>query len=797
MYIAHKREIDGEEQSVKAHSDEVSEYCKSWCKKIGLPALGELIGKLHDLGKVTEEFRDYLLYCFENPEDKSLRGTIDHSTAGAMYFYFKYSTGDFYDKLIIEIVAIIICSHHGGLMNYLDLECRSDFLERISKDKEKIHYDEATKSFFYNCCSEEEIDHIYQLAKKEFKTLLESLKKQNKTITNMDLTFLTKYLFSCLIDADRLNTSLFMDDKQEAPEWDVNRWERLLIQMEDHLESLPLENEIDDQRRNISAICRRFAEERSNIYSLTVPTGGGKTFSSFRYALAHASKYKKERIIYIIPFTTIIDQNASDIKEIFKEDNFILEHHSNIIRDNKDEDYKLLTERWDSPVIFTTMVQFLNTLFKGGTQDVRRMHHLANAVLIFDEVQAVPLKCINLFNEALNFLAKICNTTIILCTATQPALEAAEKPLLKSAESEIIPDLPSIFTKFKRVNIIPTLARGGYSYDRLTEMVFQKMETVNSVLIILNTKKSATNLYRNILEWKRSHKRIEQYKIFHLSTNMCPAHRMDVLKQIIESLKNQKKVICVSTQLIEAGINISFNSTIRVLSGLDSVAQAAGRCNRHGKDDVGDVYIVNLENENLSRLPDIKIGQDVTRRILSEFEKNPEQFNYELLSPEAIQKYFRYYYAENLEKMAFPIIINKNITTSIYDLLNDNKKGGDFYKNKTGKPVDLILKKAYKLAGEEFYVIPENTISVLVPYKKGEKLIADINGNCSDDELRSFLRQAQRYSVNLYEEEIKTLSNNGGLYQLKKGELLAAKKEFYDEETGIRLSGAKMEFMNE
>jgi CRISPR-associated endonuclease/helicase Cas3 len=795
-YIAHKREIDGEEQSVKAHSDEVAEYCKKWCGKIGLPTLGELIGKLHDLGKTTEEFREYILYCFENPEDKSKRGTVDHSTAGALYLYHKYSTGDSYDRLLVEIVALIICSHHGGLMNFLDLDCSSDFLERMSKDKEKIHYDEAATSFFQNCCSEEEINHLFQSAKKEFLVLRESLKKRNKTLSNMDLTFLTKYLFSCLIDADRLDTALFMDDKNEAPEWDVKAWDRLLLKMEEHLESLPVENEIDNQRKKISEACRKFAKQESDIYSLTVPTGGGKTFSSFRYALAHVSEFEKERIIYFVPFTTIIDQNASDIKEIFEGEDFILEHHSNIIRDNDDEDYKLLTERWDSPVIFTTTVQFLNTILKGGTQDVRRMHHLANAVLIFDEAQAIPLKCISLFNVALNFLSKVCNSTIILCTATQPALDTAEKPLLKNANSEIISDLPSIFKSFKRVNMVPQLIPGGHSCEQLTNIVFEKMEAVNSVLVVLNTKKSVTNLYRKIVERNDIREKVEQYKIFHLSTNMCPAHRMDVLTRIRKSLTDLEKVICISTQLIEAGINISFNNTIRALAGLDSIAQAAGRCNRHGKDDKpGDVYIVDLEDENLSMLPDIKIGQEVTRRILAEFKKDQEQFNFDLLSPEAIQRYFRYYYAENKDKMDFPLSLNRTIATSIYELLDNNKKGQGFYKNKTGKPVDLIQKKAYKLAGEEFYVIPENTTSVLVPYKMGEELIADINGNCTDDELRLLLRQAQRYSVNLYEEDIRVLNDNEGLYLLKNGGILAVKEEFYDEETGVILSGKKMKFL--
>lgn len=229
-----------------------------------------------------------------------------------------------------------------------------------------------------------------------------------------------------------------------------------------------------------------------------MPTGGGKTLSSLRYALEHAKKFNKDRIFYIIPFTTIIDQNAKDIKDILCRDDVILEHHSNLVVDNQQEDYKLLTERWDNPIVLTTMVQFLDTLFSGGTQGIRRMHNLANSIIILDEIQAIPIKCINMFNSAINFLSNICHATIVLCTATQPLLSTTKTPLKLSKNPNIILDMQEKFEQFKRVNLVDKRLVGGYSAVSIKDLVLNIMDQVESVLVILNTKNSAKEIFNEL-----------------------------------------------------------------------------------------------------------------------------------------------------------------------------------------------------------------------------------------------------------------------------------------------------------
>ena len=823
-YIAHIRPNDQKEQSVTEHVLTVAELCREWGKNLGLGAFAELLGRLHDLGKTTVDFTEYIRYSSEHPEDKSRRGTIDHATAGAQYLYDTYYSGDAYDKLLVEIASMILCSHHGGLMNYLDMDCKSEFLTRIGKDKGETRYWEATVNYFRECCPEGELKDLFFRAKKELCSIFNLKTETGKIKTFFDFSMLTKLLFSYLIDADRLDTYLFMEDKEEAGMQTNAVWARLLEKMEAHLDKIAEDNK-DDKigrlRSKISAECKAFAEKKTGIYSLTVPTGGGKTFSSFRYALAHAQQHHKERIIYIIPFQSIIDQNAADIKDIFHEDHLFVEHHSNIVVDNEDEDYKLLTERYNSPVIFTTMVQFLNTLFKGGTQSVRRMHHLSNAVIIFDEVQSVPIKCISLFNLSLNFLSRVCNSTILLCTATQPALSEVERPILKSAESEMVSDLSEVFRSFRRVEVVPKLMAGGYTYDELADMVFEELDEMGrlkkkgemkrnpSALIILNTKKNAGRLYDVIKNRSRTQQNSEasqnlensqeppKYQVFHLSTKMCPAHRMRILEEIKSSLKNKERVICVSTQLIEAGVNISFGCVFRALAGLDSIAQAAGRGNRHGEEKRAKVYIVNPEDENLSMLPEIKAGQNATDQVLCEFEKDAERFDNDLLSPAAISRYFQCYYATIENQMDFPVKLENGMKTEIVSLLNQNKTAATSYHRKHGKAAGTLLKQAYRLAGDKFYVIEENAKGVLVPYKEGKNIITALNGsNLSLSELNRLLHRAQRFSVNLFRNEFDEISKKGGFYTLNNGDILALKDEFYNDETGWQLEAQRMEFLN-
>lgn len=792
MFIARKREKDGAEQSVKEHLENVSQLCAYFCKKISLESAGKLIGLLHDMGKETEAFKVYIIYCFLNPEDKSRRGSVDHATSGAKFIYDTFfSSNDLYEKLAAQIIALAICSHHGGLIDCIDLNLNDKFTSRMKPDKLKFNYDEALNNFFEECASREEIEKLFKQSAQEIKKILISVNKiyNNKQFGKFSAGILGKFLFSCLIDADRFDTYRFMTEK-ESPEAlkniDINRlWETLLVNFNKELDLLPKKTKVDMLRSEISLSCKEFAVNKPGIYQLLVPTGGGKTLSSLRYALEHAKHYKKDRIFYIIPFTTIIDQNSKDIKAFLGREDIVLEHHSNLVIDNDDEDYKLLTERWDSPVILTTMVQFLNTLFKGGTQSIRRMHNFANSIIIFDEIQAIPIKCINMFNFAVNFLSKICNATIILCSATQPLLSGTERPILLEENAQIIKDANDKFKDFKRTRIIPRIRAEGHSCQALKEFVNEITEETDSILVVLNTKNLAKELFRAIDAENSLLPEENQAIVFHLSTNMCPAHRMKILGRIRKDL-GKRKVICISTQLIEAGVNISFKCVVRSLAGLDSIAQAAGRCNRHAENDCGNVFIVNMDqdSENVSKLLEIKVGQQTTNRILAEYGSNPEAFDNDLISPKAIKKYFQYYFCELKSQMNYTLP-KPNADKTMFDLLAENREVVAAYVEKNMVKPDLLLHSSFKTAGDYFEAIDQNTKGVIVPYGKGEELIIKINGRCNLTDLKRYLKEAQQYSVNLYDLEFKKLEALGAIVLLNNGGVLALRTGFYDENTGV------------
>ena len=799
MYIAHIRESDNIVQTVKEHIDGVMELCEKYGDKIGVPHTAKLIGMLHDLGKCKSEFSNYIEYSYNNPEDKSLRGTVNHSAAGAKYIYEHFSSSkNVVDRLTAQIVSLVICSHHGGLIDSIDISGFDVFIQKINPKKE-IFFDESISGYDRECYNMKEIDSEFDLAKIEIGNLVSKIKAK-KLSTNFALHLLTKYLFSCLIDGDREDTYRFMQQKALNEETDIKSlWTEFSKKLEDNLAARENTTRIDFLRDEASQTCKKFASNESGIYRLCVPTGGGKTLSSLRYALEHAKQKEKEHIFYIIPFITILDQNAKEIKDILKRDEIILEHHSNIIIDNEDEDYKLLTEQYSSPIILTTMVQFLNTFFGGGTQNIRRMHSFTKSVIIFDEIQSLPIKCINMFNATINFLSAVCDSTIILCSATQPLLDKAPVALQLTAKSDIIPNIEQKFTEFKRVKINPKIIVGGYTPEALKNFTLEKMKSVSSTLIIMNTKKAAKQVFCELEKANSSLPQNEKYTIFHLSTNMCPAHRIKVLDELIKILGHQR-VICVSTQLIEAGINISFECVIRTLAGLDSIAQAAGRCNRHGENGenvLGNLYIVNLKDEPLSMLPDIKIAKECCERVLNEFMKDEQSFGGDLLSPKAMNKYYEYYFYNRQAEMDYNI---RKLDTTIYKLLSINDRATESYTDRFGKAPEILLKQAYKTAGENFDVIDSHTVGIVAPYDKdGDHIISILNGDCSTEKLKLYLKKAQRYSVNLSvnkETELDELIDEGVLFRLKNGGIITLNKKYYSDQFGFYLEDRFTRFLD-
>ncbi|HEY8804594.1 MAG TPA: CRISPR-associated helicase Cas3' [Clostridium sp.] len=799
MLCAHINPTTLKEQSVKEHLYNVSTMTMEYGTKISLAATGELIGILHDMGKETKIFDSYIRYGATHPNDKSLRGSIDHSTAGAKFIYDNfYNTTDCdpIQKFSAQLISLAICSHHGGLIDCLDLSGTDKFTARMLKEKEIFYYNEALSNFKEECFDMAHIKILFNKAKEEIKSILIKVNKIDGSAKfgRYAAGMLEKYLFSCVIDADRYDTYTFMEGRK--PQQSIDKlalWNELADVLETKLKGYPKLTKIDLLREEVSISCKNFGRNKPGIYQLAVPTGGGKTLSSLRYALEHAKKFNKDRILYIIPFTTIIDQNAKEIKDILGREDIILEHHSNLIIDNQKEDYKLLTERWDSPIILTTMVQFLDTLFSGGTQGVRRMHNLANSIIIFDEIQAIPIKCINMFNSAINFLSNICNATIVLCTATQPLLSTTKMPLRLSENANIIADMHEKFEQFKRVNLIDKRIAGGYCSASLKGFILDRMDQVESVLMIFNTKNSAKETFNELNRANDNLSKEKQCLIFHLSTNMCPSHRMSILQDMREKL-GHKRVICISTQLIEAGVNISFGCVIRSLAGLDSIAQAAGRCNRHGEKTSRDVYIVNVEDENVSKLVDIKEGQECTKRVLDEFKENPNMFDNDLLSPKAMERYYKYYFHNRMGEMDYTLSKPDNDKV-MYDLLSANNEAGNAFSGRNGCKSKLMLKQAFKTAGNKFQVIDQNTIGVIVPYGKGKTLITLINGQCNLSELKQYLKKAQQFSVNLFETDKRKIEERRGIVELKNGGVLALKEGFYKEDIGVTTEDVAMDFL--
>ncbi|MDP4153539.1 MAG: CRISPR-associated helicase Cas3' [Bacillota bacterium] len=789
MFTAHFRN-DGTIQSVKEHNEEVAGICEVNGGKIGLSQISKLAGLLHDAGKEKTEFEEYIEYCRTHPDDFSRRGSVDHSTAGARFAYkMSENAKTVVSRLTAQIAALAVCSHHGGLIDCITPNCKDAFSERVC-GKEDICYDESMANFFAEVCSKTEIEDLFEAAAKEIETYWKTIKSFGEEGVFF-LHLLTKYVFSCLIDADRDNTYRFMANLPPEKTPDLQPlWRELLSNLEKEISSLPDNTQIDHLRHEISDRCQQAAHGPSGIYRLSVPTGGGKTLSSFRFALEHALEFNKDRIFYIAPYISILDQTALELKKTLKREDALFEHHSNIVRE-QDERSEVLTVRYSEPIILTTMVQFLNTFFSRETQDLRRMHQMANSVIIIDEVQTLPVRCLYLFNSTLNFLAGFCGATIVLCTATQPSLGDTDVSLNIKPYADIIND-DKLFSQFKRVELEDLTGDVVFTEEELADFSFDKMRDKNSMLLVMNTKTTALRLYKALYALNQNLPEDKRYTLFHLSTSMCPAHRIAVLKDMTEKLRTER-VICVSTQLIEAGINISFECVVRSLAGFDSIVQAAGRCNRHKERPCGTVYIVQMKKESLSKLPDIKNGADCTGRVLFEFHEDQKRFDGDLLSPAVMDQYYDLYYKRQKNEMGYNI---KELNTTVYDLLSRNEKLVTNYKNKTGSRPDILLCQAFQTAAEHFDVIEGAEYSVIVPYStEGKKLISRLNDNIDIKEKKLLLKKAQQYSVNLFKYEFEKLIADNAVFTVCADTVFALKEENYNEAAGIVYEKGNLDFL--
>lgn len=791
-YPAHIRKVDGKKyiQTVEEHCHGVAEIAAELLSDIGLEKTAYLAGMVHDLGKFSENFKNYIEKAADG--EKVQRGSVNHTFAGVRFLLEKHSDEQLsgFSDIVLEILAYAVGAHHG-LFDCVDDNNNNGFTKRIQK--EGIDYLNAAQEFLKICCSKQDIEDLLKQSEKEFLPVFNEIEKladnADAKIQNTQITFyigfLARLILSAIIEADRSDTSQFMNGYSEKTVKNISEiWINCIKNVEQKLSTMPLDKPINKTRAQISALCAEAGNLESGIYRLNLPTGAGKTLTSLRYALHHALAHNKKRIIFTMPLLSIIEQNAGIIHDYIGNEELILEHHSNIVETDEIGELdkrELLIESWNVPIIITTMVQLLNTLFAGKTSNIRRMQALCNSIIVIDEVQTVPDKMLSLFNLALNFLAKICNATIILCSATQPCFEKTMYPLDKSVK-DLITLTKEQETVFKRVRLE---YKGEMDCEELADFAAGILEENNSLLLVCNTKNEAAVMF-NLLCSK-----IKDVKAFHISAGMCTAHRKETIKEMQEALENkQQKVLCVSTQVIEAGVDVSFARVIRLLAGMDNIVQATGRENRNREfDGLAPGYIVRLKGEFLKGLSEVEDAKNAAADLLVKYKNDPQIYDDDLMSEKAINEYYECLYG-NVNEGYHDFYI-ESVRDSILNLMscNENVDSG-----KIPEYNKYFMHQALKTAGGLFTVFDESSIDIIVPYNRGIEIIQEVFavGDKDYEKLKAILKEAKLYTVSLFKYQKIKLEEQGALIFVPNAGVYILQDGYYDELTGLNLNQSEL-----
>lgn len=714
IFAAHIKD-DGTIQSVKKHLEGTAELAEGFGNSFDSGDYARICGFLHDIGKYSKKFQKRILEGGNR---------VDHSTAGAMEVNNRL-------KAIGFLLAYCIAGHHTGLPDGgspIDTADESTLFGRLKRKLEP--------------CSKfiEEINIETLLPKRALPIC--PLKGNGFSVS-----FYIRMLFSCLVDGDYLDTEKFMSgasDRRLSESIDV-----LCTKFDEHIKKFrnPTE-EINKKRTEILSNCIEKSLLGKGLYTLTVPTGGGKTLSSLAFALKHAKEHNMDRVIFVIPYNSIIEQNASVFKEILGDEN-VLEHHSNISYDNDDTKndneirtkllakYRLASENWDMPVVVTTTVQFFESIFANRTSKCRKLHNIANSVIIFDEAQMLPTQYLLPCVRAISELVHNYRSTVVLCSATQPSLgDMFPKELVIR---ELCENTDELFRFFKRTRI---LLIGEIEDSGLAE----RLNFENQVLCIVNTRKQAQNLF----------KLLDGENCFHLSTLMYPLHRKKILKEIRERLEAGLPCRVLSTSLVEAGVDIDFPVVYRAEAGLDSEIQAAGRCNREGKREEGLVYIFKPSKDYRKHIPSmLKRPSEITRSIANQFS--------DISSPEAISAYFSQLYKAEGNGL-------------------DTKKIVEGFENGFKKSFSFPFAEI----ASNFRLIENAMYSIIIPdTDEARTLVLRLNNG---ERSRQLLRRIQQYTVNVYQCNYDALYGTGSIRPLDDELAVLMDMNKYDAKTGLDAS---------
>lgn len=706
MIISHINPQTWECQSNEDHCLNVAKLSSLFADEFGFKEWGEVLGLLHDKGKEQQGFQRYIQKVTGYKPELNDAGGVPHANVGALIA-----------KELYPIQSILltnpIMGHHAGLYDYDELSKK--LLENIPND-----------------VSWHMLDVKLELPK-------------DLHIESYEYNHLIRVLYSCLVDADYLDTEYFMDQASANERKYKSELIDLLPKLTNYLNELKfrsIDTPVNNIRNAVQEACSNAAEYSPGFYSLTVPTGGGKTISSLVWAMNHAIKYGKKRIVIAIPYTSIIVQTASVLRMIFGEEN-VLEHHSNSNPDNINdpvlrEKMKLATENWDYPIVVTTNVQLFESMYSNKSSKSRKLHNLCNSVLILDEVQTLPIDYLQPIVDGLKAYQHLFKTSVLFTTASQPALEGKVtwKGSVNSSLDgipcirEIIPDRMNLHEKLRRVNLHFDDAISSYDDIALRISIYEK------VLCVVNSRKDAQEIYNRLPK---------EGLTIHLSRMMCASHIQEMIERISTALKDDNHPIIrvVSTQLIEAGVDIDFPVVFRQEAGLDSILQAAGRCNREGKMDKANAYVFRLDK----KLPSGYISH--ARDALLNMKKNLDWFN-----PDTMIEYFIQLYSQS----------------DTFD------KAG--IKTYLDKPFDFC----FETAASKFHLIDDNGISIIVNYKDSASLVEELKKVGLKYSLK---KRLSRYMVNVHERDFRRLLESNLVEEILEGVYFLPDREQYSDTLGL------------
>ncbi|MCX7842354.1 MAG: CRISPR-associated helicase Cas3' [Clostridia bacterium] len=705
------------------HSIGTSKLAEAFADRFSSGKWAKAAGLIHDAGKGRKEWQEYLKQKsgFGYDEEAHLEGKagkMPHAIYGAK------AAEELFGKGTGRVVAYCVAGHHCGLQDWSGAE---------GKGKSNLKFQlEQIKDF----------SSIADFISKELIAAKPELLPW-KFSDGLDFSFWIRMLYSCLVDADFLDTESYMDKNKALSRGGYLSLTQLLDRYNDFVRQMDKtseDNNINKIRRNIRAKCIQMSHRPQGVFSLSVPTGGGKTLSSLAFALEHAVKHNLDRIIYVIPYTSIIEQNADVFRAALGEEQ-VVEHHSSLDDDESTPKSRLAAENWDAPLIVTTSVQFFESLFAAKPSKCRKLHNIANSVVILDEAQLVPVDYLSPILETMKLLVEHYHVTFLISTATQPAFRQriVDGKVFKGMEDikEIMgEDVKSLYNSLKRVEVeLPENIHNIASWDKIAEELKQHEQ----VLCIVSDRISCRELHSLMPEGT-----------YHLSALMCGQHRSEIIKEIKYKLKKREPVRVISTQLVEAGVDMDFPVVYRALAGLDSIAQAAGRCNREGKlKGYGKVVVFNAPKK-----PPIGIlrkAAETTQSIIAAGNQDPLDFD-------LYEKYFSelYWKANSLDK------------DNIIPLLSKERYEGSIY---------------FRTAAERFRIIDESIQkTIIVRYGESEKLIDLLKTNGSE---RHLLRKLQRYTVNVYNQDFNKMLSRGSIEEIQTNVFALVSDIEYSKQIGL------------